>query len=97
MNTNIVRRVWPVIEGEDTTRGIIPAISEGHMSAPAIYAATDYSIFSLAGKENKKEKERVLTARLHHKQELQRHYGRDWKNHLNIPSRSVGVISHVSF
>ena len=93
MNNNIVRRAWPVIEGEDETKGIIPAISEGHMSAPAIYANTDYSTFE----QSPKERGRVLTAKLRHKEELQKHYGPDWKNHLNIPSRSVGVISHVSF
>jgi hypothetical protein len=93
MNNNIIRRVWPVIEGENDKKGIIPAISEGHMSAPAIYINTDYSIF----KQSPKEKGRVLTAKFHHKQELQKYYGSDWKNHLNIPSRSVGIISHISF
>lgn len=93
MNNFVVKREWPVIKDEDTTRGIIPAITEGHMSAPALYANTDYSVF----KQDAKERGKTLTARLRHKEELQRHYGSDWKNHLNIPSRSVGVISHISF
>jgi hypothetical protein len=89
----IQKRKWPVIEGEDTTRGIIPAISEGHMGAPALYANTDYSVFE----QDKKERGLVLTAKLHHKEELQKYYGKDWKHHLNIPFRSVGIISHFSF
>ena len=93
MNNQIVKRAWPVIENEDTSKGIIPAISEGHMGAPALYANTDYSIFE----QSPKERGKTLTAKLHHREELQKYYGRDWKNHLNIPSRSVGVISHVSF
>ena len=93
MNNYIVRRAWPVIENEDPTKGIIPAITEGHMCTPALYASTDYSTF----KQSPKERGRVLTAKLHHKEELQKHYGRDWKNHLNIPSHSVGTIFHNSF
>jgi len=93
MNTFVVKREWPLVQGEDTSKGIIPAISEGYMGAPALYANTDYSVFE----QSPKEKGKVLTAKLHHREELQRHYGRDWKNHLNIPSRSVGIISHVSF
>lgn len=93
MNNYIVRREWPVIKDEDATKGIIPAITEGHMCAPALYAATDYSTFE----QSPKERGKTLTAKLRHKEELQRYYGKDWKNHLNIPTRSVGVISHVSF
>lgn len=88
----IVKREWPVIKDENTTRGIIPAISEGHMGAPALYASTDYSIFNLRTKDRAKERGAMLTAKMQHENELQRYYGDGWKKHLNIPSRSVGTI-----
>jgi hypothetical protein len=88
---NIVTRVWPPAEGEKKT-GIIPAISEGHMSAPALYAQTDYRVFE----QDAKERGKTLTAKWHHRQELQRQYGPDWKKHLNIPSRSLPTV-HLTF
>lgn len=88
---NIVTKIWPIVEGEKKT-GMIPAISEGHMSAPALYAQTDYKVFE----QDPKERGKVLTAKLRHKEELQRHYGNDWKNHLNIPSCS-GYYIHSTF
>jgi len=87
MKDFIVKKEWPKIEGE-RMEGIIPAITEGHMGAPALYANTDYSTFS----KGNKERGDILTAKLHHKIELQRHYGTDWKNHLNIPSHSFPTI-----
>jgi hypothetical protein len=88
---NVVTKIWPPVEGEKKT-GIIPAITEGHMSAPAIYAQTDYSVFT----QDVKERGKTLTAKLHHKEELQRHYGPDWKNHLNVPSKSLPTV-HLTF
>lgn len=92
MNTLVVvKRRLPPIEDEKQT-GIIPAITEGHMQAPALYASTDYDVFI----QDKKERGRVLTAKYKHKAILQKFYGSDWKKHLNIPAHSTQTI-HATF
>ena len=87
----VQQRAWPVIDSEKLT-GIIPAITEGHMQAPALYARPDYETF----RQNKEEKGKVLTAKLHHKESLQKYFGTAWKKHLNIPSKSMTAF-HMTF
>jgi hypothetical protein len=95
MKDFIVKKEWPKIEEGERTEGIIPAITEGHMEAPALYVNTDYSTFS----KGNKEKGEILTAKFHHKKELQKYYGsigKNWKKYLNIPSHSFPTIK-ISF
>lgn len=40
---------------------------------------------------------KLLTAKLRHKKELRRVYGKDWKKHLNVPEKSLGKSVHISF
>jgi hypothetical protein len=43
-------------------------------------------------KKTAEEKIKVANIKLKHKEELKKHYGKDWKKHLNIPKNTIGKI-----
>lgn len=68
--------------------GIVPAIQNGYMAAPAIEFEIDYSVF----KKSTAEKGYVKEIKSAHRAQLQAAYGPDWKNHLNIPSKTIKFL-----
>jgi len=43
-----------------------------------------------------KERGELYTAKMKHRKELQKRYGRDWKRHLNVPERSIVKAIHIN-
>lgn len=39
----------------------------------------------------------AYTAKQHHKEELRRYYGENWKRHLNVPEKSLSIPIRHSF
>ena len=44
-----------------------------------------------------KERGQLLTEKGRHRKELQSHYGKDWKKHLNIPGKGIEKPIHITF
>lgn len=87
----VVKRSWPVIPGE-VKRGTIPAITEGHMRAPALLDV-DYSTFE----HSIEELGVLITLKKKNKKERKEIYGKNANKHLNIPSRSIGKSIRFTF
>lgn len=86
-----MNKIFLVQDDPKKKSGIIPAIVCGHMTAPALYASTDVSVFA----KSDKEKGELLTAKLHYKEDMRRHYGKDYKRYSNIPSNQFPTIQRT--
>lgn len=53
----------------------------------------DYGVFE----QDPVERGKTITAKKQHRQSLQKVYGRQWKNHLNVPEKSIGFSIHHTF
>jgi len=52
------------------------------IGAPAYTHVTDRSVF----KQTPLQKEQAITVKQNHKDILRKHYGKDWRKHMNPPS-----------
>lgn len=45
----------------------------------------------------KKDRDKLITAKINHRKELRDYYGNNWRRHLNVPAKSLGKPVRFSY